>query len=81
MKVEMGSELRQSILEEAQSYALTPPGPDEITVRMLVDETDMTEKQAREWITEKVRSGEYYVRKNGLNKEGNSRCHVYGKEE
>jgi hypothetical protein len=77
-EVNLPDSIRAGIIQEAQQYALRPPGPNEVTVRILAEETDMTKKQARDFLGEKVRTGEYYVRHNGLNRDGKSSCYVYG---
>ena len=68
-------DLKQKILQEAQSRIPQPPGEDEITANMLAGETGCTKKQARSILNDMVEDGVATVRENGV--ENGKTCKCY----
>ena len=63
MELEMGTETRQRILDEIRESVRRPPGPDEVTTRMVAQaDPDLDQDSARKILKQKVKDGIMYER-------------------
>ena len=78
MELEMGTETRQRILDEIRESVRRPPGPDEVTTRMVAQaDPDLDQDSARKILKQKVKDGIMFER-DGVMRNVGGNCKVYG---